>query len=69
MKEPEVTKGWVTAGKLLAVNAAAKVPCPACGQENLAVRDVVIDGTRKFERIMTCPNCQSCNVLFMNKLD
>ena len=69
MKEPEITRKWIAAAKLLAVDPSAKVACPVCEQEYLTVLDVPMEGTRKFDRYMICPNCQSRNILLMTKLD
>lgn len=67
MRQPDVTKAWIEAGKLLAVDPTMSVPCPVCGVANLVVQDVVIEGSNKFERIMRCPNCGSQNILLMTR--
>jgi len=69
MKEPEITKAWIAAGKLIAANPTAVVACPVCGKENLIVEDIPINNTKKFERVMRCPNCGSRNILLMTKKD
>ncbi len=67
MRQPDVTKAWIEAGKLLAVDPTTPVPCPVCGQGNLVVQDVEIEGSNKFERIMSCPNCGARNILLMTR--
>lgn len=67
MKQPEITKRWIEAGKILAADPAAKVRCPACDDDFLVVTDIPIEGTAKFERLLSCPRCHSKNVLLMNK--
>ncbi len=69
MKEPEITKKWIAAGKILAVDPTAKVRCPVCGEADLIATDVPVEGGKKFERIMRCPNCGARNILLMNKPD
>jgi hypothetical protein len=60
---------WIAAGKILATDPAALVPCPVCGDENLAAEDIAIEGSEKFERIMRCPKCDSRSILLLNKKD
>jgi len=67
MTEPNVASKWIAAGKVLAVDSTALVPCPVCSQENLIVEDISIQGSRKFERIMRCPKCGSQNAILMSK--
>jgi predicted RNA-binding Zn-ribbon protein involved in translation (DUF1610 family) len=69
MTVSSITTRWIAAGKILATDPAAPVPCPVCGDENLAVEDIPIEGSEKFERIMRCPNCGSRNILLLNKKD
>ena len=49
MKEIEITNKWITAGKILAADPKAVVPCPVCDGSNLAVMDIPIEGSKKFE--------------------
>jgi predicted RNA-binding Zn-ribbon protein involved in translation (DUF1610 family) len=68
VKEPNVTMAWITAGKVLGIDPAASVLCPVCGKANLVVQDIVDKkNSNKFERIMSCPNCGSRNILLMSK--
>jgi len=67
MRQPDVTKAWIEAGQRLGIDAAASVPCPVCGEADLAVQDVPVDGSDKFERIMRCPKCGSGNILLMTR--
>lgn len=69
MKEPAITRKWIEAGKILGTDPEAKVPCPVCNHEFLVVSDVPISGSRKFERVLSCPNCGAKNVLLMNAKD
>jgi hypothetical protein len=54
-----LAKAWIAGGKLIAADPNAIVACPVCGDGNLVVEDIAINGTRKFERVMRCPNCSS----------
>ena len=63
MKLSNSGKAWVNAGIALANDPTTLVPCPDCGQANLNVHDVHIEGWDKFERYMCCPICKSRNVL------
>lgn len=65
----KVKDKWVVAGKLLAADSSASVPCPVCEQVNLIVTDIAIEGTNKFERVMSCPRCGARNILLMTKKD
>ncbi|HVJ54888.1 MAG TPA: hypothetical protein VM689_20680 [Aliidongia sp.] len=65
MKEPDITARWIAAGKALAADPTTKVPCPVCGEADLTVKDIPIQGSNKFERVMECPNCHARNVLLM----
>ena len=67
MSEPDITSRWIAAGKLLATDLTALVPCPACGKETLVAEDIDIERSKKFERIMRCPKCGSRNILLLNK--
>jgi hypothetical protein len=67
MTEPEITKKWIAAGKILAANPMARIRCPVCDREDLVVMDVPIEATVKFERIMECPNCSARNILLINR--
>lgn len=69
MREPNVTSKWIAAGILLATDPTALVACPACGEENLVVEDIPIEGSKKLERIMRCPKCGSRNILLLSKTD
>ena len=69
MTKPSIASKWIAAGKVLAIDPTALVPCPVCGEENLIVEDIPIEGSRKFERIMRCPKCGSQNILLMTKKD
>ena len=66
MREPDITTKWLAAGKALAANGSLSVPCPVCEQASLVVTDIPIEGTKKFERIMSCPNCGARNILLMD---
>lgn len=39
----KIAKGWIDAGKILAVNPELKVLCPKCGQYYLSVNDMIVD--------------------------
>ena len=67
MKEPNVTMAWTNAGKVLGTDPTALVLCPVCEKANLIVQDVADNSSNKFERIMSCPNCGSRNILLMSK--
>jgi len=69
MKEPDVAQRWIAAGTLLAADPAASISCPVCGQASLNVTDVAIMGSRRFERVMSCPKRGAHNALLMNKID
>lgn len=67
MELPEITAKWIAAGITLGHDPKAGVRCPVCDRDDLAVMDVAIEGTRKFERYMTCPNCSARNILLMTR--
>jgi hypothetical protein len=67
MKEPEITKAWIAAGKILGNDPKALVLCPVCETEYLVIQDVPDINSNKFERIMSCPNCGARNILLMNE--
>jgi hypothetical protein len=67
MKEPEISKRWLAAGKALALDPTIMIPCPVCEKENLIVQDIAINNSNKFERILSCPNCGAGNILLLNK--
>jgi hypothetical protein len=69
MREPEITKKWIAAGKILATDPTAEVRCPVCEEANLVVMDIPIEGTKRFERIMSCPSCRARNILLINKAE
>ena len=60
----EVTKRWIEAGKILAKDANAKVPCPVCQAETLDVTDVRNEeNPAELERHMLCKACGATNSL------
>jgi len=60
-------KGWVEAGKKLAIFPKEKVNCPDCSDGQLRVFDVPLENDKsEFERIMFCGTCGSHNSLKMN---
>jgi predicted RNA-binding Zn-ribbon protein involved in translation (DUF1610 family) len=62
----EITKRWIEAGKVLAADPLAKVPCPNCGEADLQVQDVANPANAvEFERYIRCPRCGGFNVLRM----
>jgi hypothetical protein len=67
LRQPDVTKARIEAGKRLAIDPTVVVPCPVCGNANLVVQDVPIEGSKKFERIMRCLACGSQNILLMTR--
>jgi hypothetical protein len=67
MKDAELWRRWAEAGKRMAIDSSAAVPCPVCGQANLVATDIPIEGSEKFERILSCPRCRARNVLLMTK--
>jgi predicted RNA-binding Zn-ribbon protein involved in translation (DUF1610 family) len=56
---------WIEAGKILAVDPAAVVKCPDCGDANLDVTDTKTGATH-IERHMRCPKCGAYNALYKN---
>lgn len=51
--------GWIEAAVLLSETPDAAVICPNCGECDLSVFDVSIEGDdSEFERVMYCPQCQ-----------
>jgi hypothetical protein len=69
VKNPETTKAWIAAGKILAIDPDAVIDCPEHHDGTLVVQDIPIANTKKFERIMRCPNCGARNILLMTKKD
>lgn len=67
MRQSDATKAWIRAGTLLGTDPTLLVPCPDYGEANLAVQDVEIDGSNKFERILRCPSCGLFNALLMTR--
>ncbi len=59
-----VTLLWIEAGKLLAENPTASVPCPVCAQDNLVVKDSrSVENPSVIERELSCPSCGARNYL------
>lgn len=55
---------WIEAGKMLADNPDASVPCPVCGKKNLRVTDIrSAENPSVIEREMFCPSCGARNYL------
>lgn len=67
MKEPSITNAWIEAAKILGVDSTARVLCPKCNRDYLAVVDVDVSGSQKFERILRCPLCGSRNIMSMTR--
>ena len=60
-------KGWVEAGKKLAIFPQEKTSCPECNGGQLRVFDILLThDTSEFERVMFCGTCGSHNSLKMN---
>lgn len=60
----EVIKRWIEAGKVLAQDANAQVPCPVCQSEMLKVSDVINESSpTELERHMICSACGAHNSL------
>jgi len=47
---------WIVAGKALAFDPVAQIPCPECGTANLSVSDSDSIGGM-MERAIFCPTC------------
>ena len=62
---PDERQRWLEAGKILAVDPAAKVECPSCGAANLIVTDAEAGDERRriLERWLQCPVCLAWNTL------
>jgi hypothetical protein len=55
-------RAWIEAGKAIAQDASAKVPCPVCRSATLEIRDEVSSSDSSLrERHMSCPNCGATN--------
>jgi uncharacterized Zn finger protein len=67
MRQSDATKAWIRAGILLVTDPTLLVPCPDCGEANLVIQDVEVEGSDKFERIMRCSSCGSWNALLMHR--
>ena len=67
MKQPDVGKAWLDAGIALGKDPTLHVPCPVCGEANLAVQDVYVEGSNSSERILRCPSCGSRIALLVTK--
>jgi len=65
MEDRDLEAKWLQAGIVLGRDRTANVPCPVCGEAQLAVTDVAIKNTDKFERYMSCPVCKATNVMLM----
>ncbi len=65
MTVTNVAGKWIEAGKRLASDAGCEVLCPVNQDAILAVTDIPIAGSDKFERIMECPKCGAKNVLLL----
>jgi hypothetical protein len=60
----EAIKRWIEAGKVLAQDASAQVPCPVCQSAILQVTDVVNESnSSELERHMKCTSCGAYNSL------
>jgi C4-type Zn-finger protein len=60
----EVVKRWIEAGKILAQDVTAQVPCPVCQSEMLQISDVVNEANpAEVERHMICRACRARNSL------
>ena len=60
-------KGWVEAGKKLAIFPKEKTSCPDCTEGQLRVFDIPLTNDKsEFERVMFCGSCGSHNSLKMN---
>jgi Family of unknown function (DUF6334) len=59
---------WIAAAIELGTNPTAKVLCPECESEYLAVRDIYPTlGAEEFERYLECSNCKARNVMRMKR--
>lgn len=66
MVTPSETQRWIEAGKLLAQDPSAHVPCPRGDDGYLVVEDVrPASSPDVVERIMTCSRCGARNALRM----
>lgn len=62
------SKKWLDAAIVLGRDPTAKVRCPVCEHEYLAVRDVYpTPDSDVFERYLECPNCKSRNIMRMKR--
>lgn len=67
MRQQDTRKAWIEAAKILGTDPTGLVPCPVCREANLAVQDVHVEGSNKFERIMQCPSCGSRTIMLMTR--
>jgi hypothetical protein len=51
-------KAGVEIAKVLGNDPVGLVPCPACGEANLGVQDILVEGSNRFEWIMQCPSSE-----------
>jgi hypothetical protein len=64
----DITKRWIEAGKLIATDSCAKVPCPACQAAALQIEDVRSEiNPSLLERHMLCPQCGAYNSLRLTR--
>ena len=57
---------WIEVASVVAVDNNAQVECPECNHEYLEVRDILIDGSDVFERMIYCKSCGARNYMRMN---
>lgn len=56
---------WLEAGKALAADPGASIPCPSCGKNNLEVKDSRAGNI--VERWISCPSCRAFNTIRLNR--
>lgn len=62
-----MSAAWVEAGRILATDPTARVPCPEKGDGLLTVHDVPFSGDPSMmERYLVCATCGARNVLRMS---
>ena len=58
------TQKWIEAAKVLTIKPTILVLCPACGKNNLSIRDARSDETPDvLERTLYCSSCGASNSL------
>jgi len=63
------TSRWIEAGKLLALDSQAQVPCPRCQEADLTVTDVSLpNDPQLIERHMSCPRCGAYNAIRLHSV-